>query len=211
MTNVFIVSAPSGSGKSTLVREVMKHDGRLLFSISHTTRAPRGAEREGENYHYITHAEFEARIAKEEFLEWAKVFDRDYYGTHRSYYDRAVAEGKDLVLDIDVQGARQLRSKIPDAISVFILAPSLQTLAQRLEARSEDSPEVIRHRLRKAMEEIRSYGEYDYVLVNRDVEKAAGDLAAIFRAARARRSKMGREIQPILDSFRDEGGNRHGG
>ena len=205
MTNVFIVSAPSGSGKSTLVREVMRRDAKLLFSISYTTRPPRGSEREGHNYHYITREDFAARIARDEFLEWATVFEQDYYGTHRSYYDRALAEGKDLVLDIDVQGARQLRGRIPDAVSVFVLAPSLTILEQRLRARSEDSDEVIGRRLRKAVEEIRSHNEYDYVLVNRDVEQSAQDLAAIFRAARVRRSKMTDEIQPILDSFRDTG------
>ena len=205
MTNVFIVSAPSGSGKSTLVREVMRRDPKLLFSISYTTRLPRGAEQQGHNYHYITRDEFRARIARDEFLEWAMVFEQDYYGTHRSYYDRAIAENKDLVLDIDVQGARQLRRKIPDAVSVFVLAPSLAILEQRLRARSEDSDEVIARRLRKAVEEIRSHKEYDYVLVNHDVEQSAGDLAAIFRAARVRHAKMAAEIQPILDSYRDTG------
>jgi len=205
MTSVFIVSAPSGSGKSTLVRRVMETDPGLLFSTSYTTRAPRGTEKEGEDYHYIARNEFESRIKKNEFLEWALVFGKDYYGTHRSYLDRARAEGKDLVLDIDVEGARQLRRKFSDAVSVFVLAPSLEILEKRLRARSEDSDEVIRHRLRKAAEEIRCHSEYDYVLVNRDVQQAAADLAAIFRAARVRRSKMTGEIEPILESFRKAG------
>jgi len=209
MTNVFIVSAPSGSGKSTLVRQVMEQDHGLLFSISYTTREPRGAEKEGEDYHYISQDEFVSRKLKDEFLEWALVFEKDYYGTHRSYLDRARAEGKDLVLDIDVEGARQLRRKLPDAVSVFILAPSLEILEQRLRARSEDPDEVIRHRLRKAAEEIRSHTEYDYVLVNRDVHESAADLAAIFRAARVRRPKMEGEIEPILDSFRRAGAGPH--
>lgn len=205
MTNVFIVSAPSGSGKSTLVRKVLGSDSGLIFSISYTTRAPRGAEKEGEDYHYISRDEFEARIKKNEFLEWALVFGKDYYGTHRRFLDRARDEGKDLVLDIDVEGARQLRRKFPDAVSVFVLAPSLEILEERLRSRSEDSDEVIRHRLRKAAEEIQSHTEYDFVLVNRDVQEAATDLAAIFRAARVRRAKMTAEIEPILDSFRMAG------
>jgi guanylate kinase len=204
MTNVFIVSAPSGSGKSTLVRRVLARDSRLLFSISCTTRAPRGNEKPGQSYHYLSREEFEAHIDRDEFLEWAKVFE-NYYGTHRSYYDRAVAEDKDLLLDIDVQGARQLRSRIPDAVSIFILAPSREILEQRLRARSEDSDEVIERRLREAAEEIRNYGDYDYVLVNRDVEKAAGDLAAIFNAERVRRTRMEGEIDPILASFQTTG------
>ena len=204
MTNVFIVSAPSGSGKSTLVRRVLTRDSRLLFSISYTTRAPRGNEKPGQSYHYLSREEFQAHIDRDEFLEWAKVFE-NYYGTHRSYYDRAVAEDKDLLLDIDVQGARQLRSRIPDAVSIFILAPSREILEQRLRDRSEDSDEVIERRLREAAEEIRNYGDYDYVLVNRDVEKAAGDLAAIFNAERVRRTRMEGEIDPILASFQTTG------
>lgn len=203
MSNAFIISAPSGSGKSTLVREVMRNDSNLLFSISYTTRAPRGNEREGESYHYISHTEFEARIAKDEFLEWAKVFEKDYYGTHISYWDRAQEQRKDLVLDIDVQGARQLRRKIPDSISIFILPPSLEILRKRLQARSEDPEEVIERRLQEAVEEIKDYHEYDYVLVNRNVGPSAADLAAIFRAGRVRRSKMDGEIQPILATFLD--------
>ena len=201
MSNVFIISAPSGSGKSTLVREVMQSDDGLLFSISYTTRAPRGQEKEGESYHYISHAEFEARIAKDEFLEWAKVFEKDYYGTHVSYWHRAKDQGKDLVLDIDVQGARQLRGKIPESISIFILPPSLETLRERLQARSEDPEEVIERRLREAVEEIKNYHEYDYVLVNRNVAPSAADLAAVFRAGRVRRSKMEGQIKPILATF----------
>ena len=201
MSNVFIVSAPSGSGKSTLVGEVMKDDRQLMFSVSYTTRSPRIGEAEGQDYHYVTHAEFEERIARDEFLEWAKVFEKDYYGTHRGYRDRALESGKDLVLDIDVQGARQLRGKIPDAVSIFILPPSRAVLEQRLRARSKDPDQVIARRLREAAEEIRNYHDYDYVLVNRDVEESARDLAAIFRAARERRSQMEDEIGPILATF----------
>ncbi|MCW5978742.1 MAG: guanylate kinase [Bryobacteraceae bacterium] len=200
MTNVFIVSAPSGSGKSTLLRRVLAEDDRLLFSISYTTRAPRGVEIQGESYHYIPRREFEERASRGEFLEWAEVFG-NYYGTHRFYYDRALATGRDLVLDIDVQGARQLRSKVPEAISIFILAPSREILEQRLRSRSEDPDEVIERRLREAAEEIRNYHDYDYVVVNREVDRSAADLAAVFRVQRLRRTRMEDEIKPILATF----------
>mgnify|MGYP005847304857 CR=1 FL=1 len=200
MTVVYVISAPSGSGKSTLVRRVLAGDGRLLFSVSYTTRAPRGAERQGESYHFIRRKEFEERIGRGEFLEWAEVFGH-YYGTHRSYYDRARRENLDLVLDIDVQGARKLKGEIPDAVSIFILAPSRAILEQRLRARSEDSSEVIQRRLREAGEEIRNFRDYDYVLVNREVETAAADLAAVIRAERLRRSRVEEEVLPILASF----------
>ena len=200
MTNVFIVSAPSGSGKSTLLRGVLAADPHLVFSVSHTTRVPRGKEIDGQDYHFISREEFEERIAREEFLEWARVFE-NYYGTHRRFYDEAVTEGKDLVLDIDVQGARQLRSKFPEAVSIFILPPSRDVLEQRLRARSEDSDEVIGRRLRGAASEIRNYHEYDYIIVNRNVEESTDNLAAIFKAGRERRKKKEDEIRPILDSF----------
>ena len=200
MTTVFIVSAPSGSGKSTLVNRVLDQDPNLLFSISYTTRAPRGEEAQGEHYHFITRDEFEARLAQDEFLEHAKVFE-NYYGTSRLYLDRARAEGKDLVLDIDVQGARQLKKRIPDAVSIFILAPSRDILEQRLRARSEDSEAVIERRLRGAAEEIRNYDQYDFVLVNKDLDESAMRLKSIIEAERIRRVRMEEHIRPILETF----------
>jgi guanylate kinase len=200
MSLVVIVSAPSGSGKSTLVGRLLEKYPELLFSVSYTTRIPRGRERPGENYHYVSRQEFEARIARDEFLEYAQVFG-NYYGTHSSFLERARAEGRDLVLDIDVQGARQLKSKIPDAVSVFILAPSRHILEQRLRARSEDSEEVIQRRLREAAQEIENYSAYDYVLINRGVEAAVETLAAILQAERVRRTRMEEHIRPILESF----------
>ncbi len=200
MSIVFIVSAPSGSGKSTLVNRLLKQDRKILFSVSHTTRAPRGQERQDVDYHYTSRQEFEAAIQRDEFLEWAEVFG-NYYGTHQSIRERAVKEGKDLLLDIDVQGARQLKSKIPDAVTIFILAPSRADLEQRLRARSEDSEEVIRRRLDGAAQEIRNYGAYDYVLVNRDVEESVETLTSIVRAERARRSRMEQQVDEILETF----------
>jgi len=200
MTTVFIISAPSGAGKSTLVARLMDMVPRLHFSVSYTTRAPRGQEKSGESYHYIGREEFEAAIARDEFLEYAEVFG-NYYGTHRSELDRAREQGADLVLDIDVQGARQLRSKFPDAVSIFILAPSREILEERLRARSEDSEQVIERRLREAAKEIRNYVAYDYIVVNREVGAAADTLAAIVKAERIRRCRMEDEVRPILASF----------
>ena len=197
MTTVFIISAPSGSGKSTLVSRVMEQEPGLKFSISFTTREPRGHEQDGVNYHFISRKEFEDRLGRDEFLEHAVVF-KNYYGTHVNELERARAGGYDLVLDIDVQGARQLRDRIPDAVSIFILAPSREVLEQRLRARGEDSDEVVERRLREAAEEIRDYGLYDYVLVNGRVEESAHNLAAIVRAERVRRVRMEERIAPIL-------------
>lgn len=200
---VLIISAPSGSGKSTLVGRLLNNVPGLVFSISYTTRKPRGHEREGENYHFISREEFEERIVRDEFLEYAEVFG-NYYGTHCSVIEQAEAAGKDLVLDIDVQGARQLKRKIPKAVTIFILAPSRQVLEQRLRARSEDSDEVIERRLREAAEEIRNYNAYDYILINEELNRSDETLAAIVRAERVRRTRMEAKIRPILETFRTE-------
>jgi guanylate kinase len=200
MTTVFIISAPSGSGKSTLVRRLLAGVPGLMFSISYTTRAPRGGEVEGENYHFLARAEFEERIGRDEFLEHAQVFG-NYYGTHRGVLVEARERGLDLVLDIDVQGARQLKSKIPEAVTVFILAPSREILEQRLRARGEDSDRVIERRLRDAANEIRNYSVYDYVLINQELTESDQTLAAIVGAERVRRNRMEEQIRPILETF----------
>ena len=200
MSTVFIISAPSGSGKSTLVHRLMATVSGLLFSISYTTRAPRAGEKDGVDYNFISSEEFEARLKRGEFLEHADVFG-NYYGTHQSTLDKAVREGKDLVLDIDVQGARQLKVAIPEAVRVFVLPPSREVLEQRLRARSQDSEEVIRRRLKAAAEEVRNYIQYDYVLINREIEESAGRLASIVRAERLRKARMETEVRPILESF----------
>jgi guanylate kinase len=200
MACVFIISAPSGSGKSTLVTRLLASVPDLMFSVSYTTRAPRGAEVEGQNYRYVSRAEFERMIEAGDFLEWAQVFG-NYYGTHRCILAEAQAQGKDLVLDIDVQGARQLIEQIPEAVSIFILAPSRQILEQRLRARGEDGDEVVERRLRDAAEEIRKYRQYDYVLINRDLCESDAVLSGIIRAERARRENVVDRIRPILQTF----------
>lgn len=201
---VFIISAPSGSGKSTLVKRLMVEVPQLRFSISYTTRKPRGKEIHGENYYFVSRDEFERRRDRGEFLEWASVFE-NYYGTHNSELDFAARQSADLVLDIDVQGARQLKGKIPEAVSVFILAPSREILEQRLRARGEDSEDVVQRRLAEAAEEIRNYDQYDYVLVNRDVDESAATLASIVRAERVKRIRIKEELQPVLASFENAG------
>jgi guanylate kinase len=200
MTTIFIVSAPSGSGKSTLVRRLLAGVPGLTFSVSYSTRAPRGNEVEGESYHFVSRAEFEEMARRGEFLEHAEVFG-NYYGTHQEALEQAEEQGKDLVLDIDVQGARQLKSKIPEAVTIFILAPSREILEQRLRTRSEDSDAVIVRRLRDAANEIRNYSAYDYVLVNIDLAQSDEALAAIVRAERIRRRRMEEQIRPILETF----------
>jgi guanylate kinase len=203
LITVFIISAPSGSGKSTLVSKVLQRDPRLRFSVSYTTRKPRGREKPGESYIYISRGEFEERVDRGEFLEHAEVFG-NYYGTNRSVLEQAQQEGKDLVLDIDIQGARQLKARIPEAVSIFVLAPSRDILEQRLRARSEDSEKVIQRRLRDAAEEIRNYRQYDYVLINHRVEESVDTLASIIKAERVRRIRMEEQIRPILGTFEEK-------
>jgi guanylate kinase len=202
MTTVFIISAPSGSGKSTLVSHLMANVPSLKFSISYTTRKPRGSEVEGQNYHFVSREDFEAMIERDEFLEWAEVFG-NYYGTHRGILEQARAVGNDVVLDIDVQGAAQLRCRIPEAVSIFILPPSREVLEQRLRARGEDDEDVIQRRLRDAAREIRNYNVYDYILVNHDLAESDAVLSGIVYAERARRTRVEDRIRPILDTFRD--------
>ncbi|MGC4049356.1 MAG: guanylate kinase [Paludibaculum sp.] len=205
MSQVIIISAPSGSGKSTLVRNLLERDRNLIFSVSYTTRAPRGQEEHGREYNFVSREDFQAMIGRGEFIEWAPVFD-DFYGTHRCYVDQGRHEGKDVVLDIDVKGARQLREKIPEAISVFILAPSREELEKRLRARGDVSEEVIRKRVSEAAREIRDFGQYDYVLVNDDVEVASNLLCCIVTTARVQRRNAGMQsrVEQILATFEKE-------
>lgn len=197
---VFIISAPSGSGKSTLVKRLLATVPNLTFSISYTTRAPRGQETEGQEYCYITREDFETRMLRGEFLEHAEVFG-NYYGTHRGALERAAAAGHDLVLDIDVQGARQLKIALPEAVTMFVLPPSRQILEERLRRRSVDREEVIQRRLRAAADEVRNYSQYDYVLINNELEESVAGIQSIVRAERIRRVRMNEAVRPILESF----------
>ena len=217
MTNVFIISAPSGSGKSTLVNKIRQTVPQLEFSISYTTREPRGAEQNGCEYFFVTRTQFEEMIRKGEFLEHADVFG-NYYGTARHFLDKAKADGEDLLLDIDVQGAAQIKAKLPQAVSIFILPPNRSELEQRLRKRSQDSEEVIQRRLAAATREIENYEKYDYILVNDRLADSVETLQAILLSERLRRAghadaglsakaeicrlKQSRQrLQPILQSF----------
>lgn len=194
---LFIISAPSGSGKSTLVNQIKSLVDNLEFSVSYTTRAPRGSEKNGQQYHFITREKFECMLHDDKFLEHAEVFG-NYYGTARKSLDDAKTYGKDLLLDIDVQGAAQVREKIPDAVSIFVMPPAPDVLATRLHNRSRAEggvPEdVIEGRLAEARAEIVNYREYSYILVNDILARAEDELLAIVASERIRRE--GRKAAP---------------
>ncbi len=200
MSIVFIISAPSGSGKSTLVNRLRESDTSLVFSTSVTTRSPRAGEIDGDAYDFVSVEKFNQMRDAGELLESAEVFG-NFYGTPRSALDRALQNGKDLILDIDVQGAAQLRKTLPDAVTIFILPPSRQILEQRLRDRSSDNDEVIERRLSEAAGEVGNYEAYEYVLVNDQLEASAKQLYGILLAERARRQYVSGKIDPILKSF----------
>lgn len=187
MSTVYIISAPSGSGKSTLVNELRKLISNLDFSISYTTRRPRGSEQNGREYFFVPIQDFEEMIARGEFLEHANVFG-NYYGTAKRFLEQAENAGRDLLLDIDVQGAAQVKRKIKNAVSVFILPPDKKTLEWRLRNRSLDTEEVIQRRLLTAAKEIENYQSYDYILINDRLEESIDELKAIVLSERLRRS-----------------------
>jgi len=197
---LFIISAPSGSGKSTLVAQVRTLVEGLEFSISYTTRAPRGSETDGREYHFTSRESFERMIAADEFMEWAEVFG-NYYGTARTALDHARAAGKDLLLDIDVQGAKQ---RMPGAVSIFILPPSPEVLEMRLRNRSEaehmTSEEVIARRLQQARSEVEQVWEYKYALVNDVLDQATAELRAIVLCERGE----GDGVQAVAESCRTD-------
>lgn len=194
---LYIISAPSGSGKSTLVNEIRKVVQDLEFSVSYTTRAKRGSEQNGREYYFISREEFERMIGQGEFLEHADVFG-NYYGTARRFLREAEMRGKDLLLDIDVQGEKQVKERQPDAASIFVLPPSRQVLEMRLRRRSEaegaDSEQVIQRRLQEAAKEIENYPNYDYILVNDQLELSIDQLKAIVVGERLKRA--GRPLTP---------------
>ena len=208
MSTVFIISAPSGSGKSTLVKRLMESDlsrgeSRLQFSVSFTTRAPRDGEVEGEHYYFISVEEFERLRAADELLESAEVFG-NYYGTSRAILRKAEDAGKDLILDIDVQGAAQLKQRLNQAVSIFILPPSRQVLESRLRNRSSDSDEVIQRRLEAASNEIEEYGKYDYLLINDNLDASFERLRGIILAERCRTERARDQVKKIVESFAAE-------
>jgi len=192
-----VVSAPSGAGKTSLVKALLERDEQVRVSVSHTTRAPRPGEREGEHYFFVSAPQFEAMTARGDFLEHAQVFDNKY-GTSRDAVMEVLAQGFDVVLEIDWQGARQVRAQFPQAQSIFVLPPSLETLRERLQGRGQDSDEVIARRMADAVAEIRHYDEYDFLVFNDDFERAVDDLSCIFRSLRLRRDSLGRSDRERL-------------
>jgi guanylate kinase len=182
-----MISAPSGSGKSTLVTELLKLVPDLDFSISYTTRAPRGSEENGKQYFFVSRDEFERMIYADEFLEYAEVFG-NYYGTAWEVLRNAERKKRDVLLDIDVQGAKQIKQRLPEAISIFVLPPDRKTLEWRLRHRGEDKEEVIQRRLVTASREIENYDKYNYILINDDLKESIENLEAVVRAERLRSS-----------------------
>jgi guanylate kinase len=182
---LFIVSAPSGGGKTSLVKALLASEPEVKLSISHTTRPARPGEVNGRDYHFVSPAEFERLLVAGEFLESALIYD-NRYGTSRTWISGELEQDRDVLLEIDWQGAQQVRKLMPETVSVFILPPSLEALEQRLKARSQDQPEAITRRLAAAREEISHVREFDYVIINKDFNRAALELASIVRAERLR-------------------------
>jgi len=188
---LYIVSAPSGAGKSSLIKALLaeKRSYEAQVSVSHTTRAPRPGEVDGEHYHFVSEAEFKQLIAENAFFEWAEVFG-NYYGTSRVTIEQSLAKGIDILLDIDWQGARQVREVMPDAKGIFILPPSRAELEARLNKRGQDSAEIIAKRMQEAQSEMSHYDEYDYLIVNDDFTTATQELSSILLALRSEQKKQ---------------------
>jgi guanylate kinase len=197
---LLVVSAPSGTGKTTVVERLVERSVRIERSRSYTSRPPRTAEIEGVDYNFVSRDTFQAMAGRGAFLEWADIFGH-FYGTSREDTEATLAKGVDLVLVIDVQGARQVRALRPDAIGVFVLPPSFDVLADRLRRRNQDSEDAILRRLDTARREVTAVGEYDYVVVNDDVERAVTELEAILLAERARRVRRQSVIDAVTRTF----------
>ena len=205
---LFILSAPSGTGKTTLIQSMMRgalaEFGGVAFSVSHTTRAPRAGEVNGEDYHFVDHTTFQEMIAADQFLEWAEVHN-NYYGTSWAEVLPRLEEGIDVLMDIDVQGAERVVTRYPEAHSIFIMPPSYQVLEERLQRRALDDPQAIARRLAVSLWEIRRYDNYRYVIINDDAHRASEVLAAIILEKRHRQERMRGRVQEILKTFQDRG------
>lgn len=198
---MFVVSSPSGAGKTTLTRRLLDEDTSVEMSVSATTRPMRPGEEEGVHYYFKSHAEFESMIEAGEFLEWARVFE-NYYGSPRGVVEERLNRGRDVIFDVDWQGARSMKEVLPgDVVSVFILPPSIAELKTRLEGRPEATPESVSARLAGAAKDIKRWGEYDYVIVNDDLETAYKELCAILITERLRRrfAALGARVDQLLD------------
>lgn len=203
---LFIVSAPSGAGKSSLINALLKKfnlDDSLRLSISHTTRAPRPGEVDHKSYHFVSVEEFESLIARDAFFEHARVFD-NYYGTSKEIVMDWISQGKDVLFDIDWQGARLIKEQVPEAIKIFILPPSLEILRQRLIKRGQDDMDVINKRMAQAMSEISHYDEYDYVIINDDFDESLITLRSIILSKRAELQSLQNNNQALLDDMQKQ-------
>ncbi|MDQ3069833.1 MAG: guanylate kinase [Acidobacteriota bacterium] len=197
---LFVVSAPSGTGKTTLVERLVKQTDGLQMSRSYTSRATRAGEADGVDYNFISRADFEARIARDEFLEWADVFG-NLYGTGLADTEARLASGCDLVLTIDVQGARQVRGKPIPTVGIFMLPPSYEALEQRLRGRSKDSEEAMQRRLLTAREEVSAFTEYDYLVVNDEIDSCVNRLQAIVTAERSKLDRTAAIARDVIRTF----------
>ena len=198
--HLFVVAAPSGAGKTTLIERLMQGEPSLVVSVSHTTRPKRASETDGVHYHFVDEATFAALRDADEFLEWARVFDHAY-GTSRDAVDRELAAGRDVILEIDWQGAAQIRQRHPDAVSVFVLPPSQTALIERLTTRGQDPPEVIAKRLQQAVDDMSHHDEFDYLVVNDDFDEAVLGLRRIVQATRAGERPPREDHSSLLDEL----------
>ena len=198
--NLFVVSAPSGAGKSSLVRALREFDARVYPSVSHTTRAPRGQEKHGREYYFASDAEFDAMVASDAFVEWAHVHGRRY-GTSKKAIEERIAQGNDVILEIDYQGALQVKQTFANAVLIFILPPSWEELRSRLERRGEDSAEVIELRLKNAAEEMAQVHKFDFVIINELFERALFDMKAIVHAQRLKYAAQRRARAQTFESL----------
>lgn len=198
---IFIIAAPSGSGKSTIVRKLLEEDKKLEFSVSFTSRPPRPGEVDGRDYHFISVEEFRRKIENNEFLEWAKYVD-NYYGTERSATEKILTEGRDLLLDIDIQGADNIKKTVHECIRFFILPPSKEVLIERLRHRGTNTEEDLAKRIATAGQEVVKATEYDYIVINNNLDEAVADVLSIIHAERLRTERNKSRIVNILRSFR---------
>lgn len=197
---LYTISAPSGAGKTSLVRALLERESGLALSVSHTTRPRRAGERDGTDYYFVDDTTFDEMVAEDAFLEHARVFD-NRYGTSRRVVEGMLAEGRDVILEIDWQGAHQVRASVPGATSIFILPPSREALVERLQGRGLDSDEVIARRMAAAIDEMSHYDECDYLIVNDAFDEALADLRAIVRAGRVRRSRQEARHRALIEAL----------
>jgi guanylate kinase len=197
---LFVVSSPSGGGKGTLIQRVLNKVANLSYSVSFTTRAPRSGEVSGREYFFVTPEKFQEMIDADEFLEWAHVHGK-LYGTARRQVVREISAGRDIILEVDVQGAASVRTLMADSVSIFILPPSFEVLRQRLQARGTDSPEELNLRLRNAPTELKDYSAFQYLIINDEADRAADEMTAIVKAERARLSRQEARVKRVVEAF----------